>query len=282
VAYGTRALRDVMASPERTVHRIVAALTGLQLSLLQAGGVFVRSAETELIVPMGRRRTAAQRQRHAEYIRDLATTSYTYINLAVARLYDIEGVVRAGLLRRDELNYPNTAAASTAAMAMRTLMLWATMQLSCPDKVADDVRKLVPSIPEQFRQMLTLEHLGRLNFADMTRIAIHYAFLSNDLSHPAAGAKKVHPDTPPHLGPGAARLDLTACGRYLVDNGFDTGILDVLEVEVVRNTLNETSGGRFDEWCAGYANPKRRTPTRFRRGDVSHVATRLWDSTVGW
>jgi hypothetical protein len=280
VVYGTRALRAAMASPQRSVHRIVAALTGLQLSLLQAGGVFVRSAETELIVPVAQR-NPAQRQRHGAYIRDLATTSYTYVNLAVARLHDLRGVVRAGLLPRAELNYPATAAASTAAMGMRTLLLWATLHLAFPDQVDRAVRKLVPSIPAQFRDMLTLDHLMMLNFADMTRIAMHHAFLSGSLAHPAAGATDVHRDTPPHLRP-AARLDLRACGEYLVANGVDTGILDVLEVEAVRNVLNESSHGLFDEWRAGYHNQRRRTPTRFRRGDVSHVATRFWDATVGW
>jgi hypothetical protein len=118
------------------------------------------------------------------------------------------------------------------------------------------------------------------------RLSQRIAFLSGDFTHPAKDTAGWHPATPGHLRPSAnGRLDLDACGRYLTDNGFDTGILDVIQVDRVRRTLDETSGGRFGEWLSTYANLKKRTPARFRRGDVAHVgrfATRLRDSTHGW
>ncbi|MFD0592807.1 hypothetical protein ACFQZ4_09810 [Catellatospora coxensis] len=130
---------------------------------------------------------------HARYIRDLATTSYTYTNLAVARLYDLNCVADTNLVKRSELNIPDTAPASTSMMGMRSLLLWATLHLSFPTRVAKDVRSLLPSVPAAFREMLQLRHLSPLNFADMTRIAMHYAFLQGDFRHPAGGATSFHP-----------------------------------------------------------------------------------------
>jgi hypothetical protein len=174
VIYGSRALHAAMGDPVAQVHRIVAALTGLQLSVLQAGGVFVRSAETELILPMNYSSNEGS-SAHARYIRDLATSAFTYTNLAVARLEDLDGVVKAGIISEREINYPDTAAASTSAMGMRTLLLWATMHLAYPSddyprQQPADINRLIPSIPGYFAKMLRLRHLNPLNFADMTRI----------------------------------------------------------------------------------------------------------------
>ena len=114
---------------------------------------------------------------------------------------------------------------------------------------------------------------------------MHYAFLSGDFRHPATGARGCHPDTPPHLRPRASgTLDLAACGAYLINSGFDTGILDVIEIDRVRRVLDETSDGRYGEWRAGYRNANRRKAERFRRGAVSHIAfaPQLRDPTLGW
>ncbi|WP_327006606.1 hypothetical protein OHA72_04605 [Dactylosporangium sp. NBC_01737] len=281
VIFGSQALDSAMRDPEATVRQIVGALTGLQLSLLQAGGVFIRSAETELIFSI-RYDNPAQRAGHADYIRGLIATSYTYTNLAVARLHDLRDVERSGLVSSADLNYPSTAAASTGMMGMRSLLLWANIHIAYRTELAKQVRTLIPSIPGQFCGMLKLKHLSRLNFADMTRIAMHHAFLSGDFTHPARGAKSWHPDTPEHLRPSAgSTLDLDACGRYLVANGFDTGILDVIQLGAVRQALDETSDGRFTEWRDGYFNPTKRSLVRFNRGDLAYASIRFRDATVG-
>jgi hypothetical protein len=284
VIYGSRALQAAMRDPVPQVHRIVAALTGLQLSVLQAGGVFVRSAETELIIRLNIA-SAERRTEHTGYIRDLATSAFTYTNLAIARLHDLRGVVKTGIIAERDLNYPPTARASTAAMSMRTLLLWATMHLACPDKAYPphlfaDIKKLIPSIPGAFREMLALPDLSPLNFADMTRIAMHYAFLSGDFAHPAQGAKDLHPASPPHLRPGQAGLDLDGCGAYLRANRFDTGILDVIKIESVRRLLDETSDGRYGEWRGSYDNPVRRGPIRFTRGELAPASIVLRDPAI--
>jgi hypothetical protein len=286
VIYGSYALQTAMREAVPQVHRIVAALTGLQLSVLQGGGVFVRSAETELILRMNYS-SQEGRKEHARYIRDLATSAFIYTNLAIARLSDLDGVVEAGIVEERQINYPTTAAASTAAMGMRTLLLWATMHRAYPNKAYPrqqpaDIKELIPSIPGSFRKMLTLRHLIPLNFADMTRIAMHYAFLSGNFQHPAHDATDVHPTTPLHLRPGQARLDLNQCGVYLRTNRFDTGILDVIELDPVRQLLDETSQGRYGEWCSGYHNPFRRSPTRFIRGELVNASSALRDPTIGW
>jgi hypothetical protein len=286
VIYGSRALQAAMGGSAPQVHRIVAALTGLQLSVLQAGGVFVRSAETELILRLNYS-SSERRKEHALYIRDLATSAFTYTNLAVARLYDLQGVVKAGIVAEGDINYPTTAAASTAAMGMRTLLLWATMHLAYPNEKNPrqqpaDISRLIPSIPGYFEKMLTLRHLIPLNFADMTRIAMHYAFLSGSFRHPARDAKGVHPATPEHLRPGQARLDLGSCGAYLRSNGFDTGILDVIELDAVRRLLDEKSQGQYQEWLSSYDNPARRSPIRFTRGELASASVTLRDPTIGW
>lgn len=284
VMYGSRALEAAMRDPAPQVHRIVAALTGLQLSLLQAGGVFVRSAETELILPL-RYSSNERRREHARYICDLATSAYTYTNLAIARLQDLHGVVEAGIVEESDINYPTTAAASTAAMGMRTLLLWATMHLAYPRdaypaELPGNVKTLIPSIPGYFRQMLALQHLTPLNFADLTRIAMHYAFLSGDFRHPAQGAATVHDATPEHLRPGRGQLDLASCEAYLRDNAFDAGILDVIEPDRVRHLLDEACGGRYGEWRSSYVNPVRRSPTRFTRGELDYASIALLDATI--
>jgi hypothetical protein len=231
VRYGSRALYEATHNEAaQTVSRIAAALTGFQLSLLQAGGVFVRSAEAELTFAItGQSR--AERARHGAYMRDLASASLTYTNLAVQRLKDIRDLQASGLLTSEGLNYPPTALASTASMGMRTLLLWAMLHLAFPDEAELDVRPLIKATPGQFHDMLRLRDLSKLNFADMTRIAMQYAFLSGDVRHPATGARDCHPATPDHLRPRASGdLDLDACGRYLIEAGFDTGILDVWAV----------------------------------------------------
>ncbi|GIG59266.1 hypothetical protein Lfu02_36380 [Longispora fulva] len=282
VKYGAWVLRNVVRTEHAlTVSRVMAALTGLQLSLLQAGGVYVRSAETELIVEMGQRVNSRARQWHPEYIRDLATSAYTFTNLAVARLHEIRTAHKAGLVTFRELNYPTTAAASTASMGMRTLLLWATMHLAYPDRQPREVSLLVQSVPAQFCDMLKLEHLSSLNFAEMTRIAMYYAFLSGDFSHPARGARTWHPETPPHLRPTAgALLDLDACDQYLIEKGFDTGILDVLHVDRIFRLLNETSEGRYKSWRDNDANPLKRKPERFTRGPTHMAFAQAWDTTL--
>ena len=284
VIYGSRALQAAMSDPAAQVQRIVAALTGLQLSVLQAGGVFVRSAETELIL---RPNYSSEERRadHARYIRDLATSAFTYTNLAIARLYDLDGVVKAGLADMRDINYPTTAAASTGAMGMRTLLLWATMHLAYPSEETPrqpaDIDRLIPSVPGYFTAMLTLPHLNRLNFADMTRIAMHHAFLTGSFGHPAHDATKMHPETPEHLRPGQARLDLGRCCAYLRANGFDAGILDVIELDPVRRLLDEKSKGRYEEWRSSYDNPARRSPTRFTRGELAFASVAQRDPTIG-
>jgi hypothetical protein len=286
VMYSTKALSQALNDETPNAHRIVAALTGLQLSLLQAGGVFVRSAETELILRMNYS-SQDRRRAHAQYIRDLAASAYTYTNLAVARLHDLRTVVDAGIVREAETNYPNTASASTAMMGMRTLLLWATMHLAYPsgaqpDEAPTDVRTLIPSIPAQFREMLALRHLSPLNFADMTRIALHHAFLSGDFRHPATGAARTHEKTPAHLRPrSSGRLDLDACNAYLRDHEFDGGILDVIELDRVRRLLNESSDGRYEEWRDHYDNPVKRSPTRFTRGELTYASIVRRDPIVG-
>lgn len=285
VMYGTQALVDALNARQPTVRHIIAVLTGLQLSLLQAGGVFVRSAETELILRIpysGRER----RQDHAHYISDLTTSAYVYTNLAVARLHDLRAAVKAGIVREKETNYPATAPASTAMMGMRTLLLWATMRLAYPSAhrgdAPDDVRVLIPSVPGQFRDMLALPHLSPFNFADMTRIALHYAFLAGSLRHPANGATTIHPATPDHLKPSrSGRLDLDACGAYLRTQQFDAGIFDVLELDRVRQLLDETSNGLYQEWRDHYHNPVKRSPTRFTRGELEYASIAIRDATVG-
>ncbi|WP_173077032.1 hypothetical protein [Phytohabitans rumicis] len=281
VIYGNQAYDNALHDGVGDVSRVVAALTGLQLSLLQAGGVFIRSTETELIMPLGDA-TKAERERHAGYIRGLATTSYEYVNLAVARLHDIRDVKRTGLIKDKDINFPATSEAQTVAMGMRTLLLWATMHLACPDSSTSpaDVRALIPSVPAQFREMLTLRRLSALNFADLTRIALHYAFLQDDLDHPAKGAEGIHPATPEHLRP-AGTLDLDACGRFLTENGYDTGILDVIQVDVVRRRLEEESNGRYRAWLADYANPRKRRPARISLSDIVSPSTRI-RATVPW
>jgi hypothetical protein len=284
VRYGSRMLYEAThTEAAQTVSRIAAALTGFQLSLLQAGGVFVRSAEAELTFAFtGWPRD--KQARHGAYMRDLASASLTYTNLAVQRLKDVRDLEATGLLSGEALNYPATSAASTAAMGMRTLLLWAMLHLAYPDGNALDARPLIKATPGQFHDMLRLRHLSKLNFADMTRIALHYAFLSGDLRHPATGARDCHPDTPEHLRPRrSGKLDLNACGRYLIKAGFDTGVLDVIQVERVRRVLDETSGGLYGEWLAKYDNKVRRRPEKFRRGDVSRIAfAQARDATVGW
>jgi len=114
---------------------------------------------------------------------------------------------------------------------------------------------------------------------------MHYAFLSGDFRHPATGARECHPDIPDHLRPRTSgSLDLDACGRYLIECGVDTGILDVIKVPEVRRVLDETSSGRYSEWRATYANPVRRNPGKFRRGAVSRIAfaQQSHDATIGW
>jgi hypothetical protein len=286
VIYGSQALRAAMRDAVPQVHRIVAALTGLQLSVLQAGGVFVRSAETELILRMKYSSQEGSRE-HAWYIRDLATSAFTYTNLAIARLEDLDRVVKAGIVAERDINYPTTAAASTAAMGMRTLLLWATMHLAYPNddyprQQPADISRLIPSIPGYFEKMLTLRHLNPLNFADMTRIAMHYAFLCGSFRHPAHDATDVHPATPEHLRPGQTRLDLNECGAYLRANRFDTGILDVIELDPVCRLLDEKSQGRYGEWRSGYHNPVRRSPTRFTRGELAAASIVLRDPTIAW
>jgi hypothetical protein len=287
VRYGSKALAEAVSNKVfQTVSRVAAALTGFQLSLLQAGGVFVRSAEAELTFAVaGRRRD--QEARHGAYMRDLASTSLTYTNLAVQRLKDIRELETSGLLTEEGINYPITAAASTAGMGMRTLLLWSMLSLAFPEPGTKpiDVKPLIMATPGQFHDMLRLRQLTKLNFADMTRIAMHYAFLSGDFRHPATGARGCHPDTPQHLRPrSSGTLDLNACGRYLIDSGFDTGILDVIQIDRIRRVLDETSDGRYSEWREGYANPKWRKAEKFRRGAVSHIAfaPQLRDPTVGW
>jgi hypothetical protein len=285
VRYGSLALYEATHfEAVQSVSRIAAALTGFQLSLLQAGGVFVRSAEAELTFAVTGR-SAVQQARHGAYMRDLASASLTYTNLAVQRLKDIRELQVSGLLSEEGLNYPATAAASTASMGMRTLLLWAMLHLAFPDTSKLDVRAFIMATPGQFHDMLRLRNLTKLNFADMTRIAMHYAFLSGDLRHPATGARQYHEATPDHLRPRTSgNLDLDACGQYLIDSGYDTGILDVIQVERVRRVLDETSCGRYSEWLAAYANPVRRKPKKFRRGAVSRIAfaPQARDATVGW
>lgn len=287
VRYGSMALQEAMRPGSfQTVSRVAAALTGLQLSLLQAGGVFVRSAEAELTFSVvGRSRE--QQLRHGAYMRDLAATSLTYTNLAVQRLKDIRELEESGLLTEEGINYPITAAATTAAMGMRTLLLWSMLSLAFPNRGERpaDIKPLIMATPGQFHDMLRLKNLTRLNFADMTRIAMHYAFLSGDFRHPATGARGCHPDTPEHLRPRASgTLDLAACGRYLMESGFDTGILDVIQIDRVRRALDETSDGRYGEWREKYANPVQRKALKFRRGSVSHIAfaPRFLDPAVEW
>lgn len=283
VRYGSRMLREVVDNGQiSTVSRIAAALTGFQLSLLQAGGVFVRSAEAELTYPGA---TATDDRPRGSYTRDLSAVAVTYTNLAVQRLKDIRDLEKLRLLTAKEINYPATAAASTAAMGMRTLLLWATLHLAFPDRSGPDVRAFIPGTPGQFHDMLRLRHLNALNFADMTRIAMHFAFLSGDFRHPATGARDSHPDTPEHLRPRSrGELDLRACSQYLIDNGYDAGILDVIRMRRVHRVLDETSDGRFGEWLASYTNRRRRRPETFRRGEVSRVAFagQLRDPVLGW
>lgn len=285
VRYGSRMLFEAThVDTAQTVSRIAAALTGFQLSLLQAGGVFVRSAEAELTYDRADR-SRGERDRHGAYMLDLASASLTYINLALQRLKDIRELEASGLLTGEGLNYPVTASASTASMGMRTLLLWAMVHLAFPGDDKADVRPLIMATPGQFHDMLRLRDLNRLNFADMTRIAMHYAFLSGDFRHPATGARECHPDTPDHLRPRASgNLDLDACGRYLVESKVDTGILDVIKVPEVRRVLDERSSGRYGEWLATYANPVRRNPGKFRRGAVSRIAfaQQSRDATIGW
>jgi hypothetical protein len=285
VRYGSRALDQAThVLSVQTVSRIAAALTGFQLSLLQAGGVYVRSAEAELTYAVTGR-SPVQKTRHGAYIRDLASSSLTYTNLAVQRLKDIRELEAFGLVSAEGLNYPPTSPASTAAMGMRTLLLWATLHLAFPDTDGPDVRTFIKATPGQFHDMLKLPNLTRLNFADMTRIAMHYAFLSGDLRHPATGARGHHPDTPDHLRPRASgKLDLAACGRYLAECGFDTGVLDVIKVERVRQVLDETSSGLYGEWLTAYPNTIKRQPQKFRRGEVSRIAfaSQNRDATIGW
>src|SRR5205823_5777022 len=116
----------------------------------------------------------------------------------------------------------------------------------------------------------------------ITRIAMHYAFLSGDFQNPAQGAADIHPSTPPHLRPGQARLDLSSCGDYLRDNHFDAGILDVCELDPMRRVLDENSQGQYGEWRSSYYNSVRRGPTRFTRGELDYASIALRDATIGW
>jgi hypothetical protein len=276
VWFGSRTLDSAIHTPGTTATQIVAALTGLQLSLLQASGVYIRSAETEIIVPP-KLPNKEERLKHRQYIRVLTATSCLYIDLAVARLKDLDRVMDAGLLSSAEVNLPNTAPASTAMMGMRTILLSATLELAFPGGRTDGRRALVPSVPQQFCEMLGLRHLTRLNFDDMTRLAMHYAFLTGDFTHPARNCRGFNPQTPPHLRPGQAGLDLDACGRYLEANNVDTGILDVIHLASIRRVFDEATSGRYGEWLAAYTNPKKRTAVR----DVNLDPVRLRDLIVG-
>jgi hypothetical protein len=59
-------------------------------------------------------------------------------------------------------------------------------------------------------------------------------------------------------------------------------ILDVIELDPVRQLLNETSQGHYEEWRSGYHNPVRRSPTRFIRGQLANALIALRDPTLGW
>lgn len=82
--------------------------------------------------------------------------------------------------------------------------------------------------------------------------------------------------------PGWTRLDLDSCGAYLRANRFDTGILDVIELDPVRQLLNETSQRHYEEWRSGCHNPVRRSPTRFIRSEFANASIALRDPTIGW
>lgn len=231
-------------------------LEAMGLSLLAAAGVFVRAAESAVIrppygpIPARAKSPAA----HITLLRNFATSAYTLTVLA-NRVFDvIAHAVGDRIIENDPL--PPTARPSAAAMHMRTMLLYAAVELAFDRN--SQVRTLVGGFGEVCRAAFAEcgELFNAFTYGDMTRTVMLYCLLtsSESVANPLHGYKidsdKLREDLPALFSPDTAEITLSACGQHLRHTRADAGMLDQIRTPELRALLNDGDG--LDRWLADY------------------------------
>lgn len=224
---------------------------------LQASGMYMRMLEFRLADPAHRRATASQADAAWRELRLLARLGLGAAGFALNELTAIDDVF--GLPERNSRTRASSKAWSvnTRCMYMRALLLQATLEAVQADRHGAGeahrrrergrVRVFVDAVPRLYAEA-TSWPLTPAFINELTRIALHYAFLSGlGFLRPGAGPTPL----PRHLttaavlrlpnGTAEPRFDVGAATAHLLDQGHDAGILASITHPEVRAALERRS-----------------------------------------
>ena len=170
------------------------------------------------------------------------------------RVFDvIAHAVGDRIIENDPL--PPTARPSAAAMHMRTMLLYAAVELAFDRN--SQVRTLVGGFGEVCRAAFAEcgELFNAFTYGDMTRTVMLYCLLDllrercGDLLHGyKIDSDKLREDLPALFSPDTAEITLSACGQHLRHTRADAGMLDQIRNPRNFGRCSTTATG----WTAGW------------------------------
>lgn len=224
---------------------------------LQASGMYMRIMEFRLADPAHRRASGARAEAAWRELRLLARLGLGAVGFALNELTMINDVF--GLLDQPSRTQASSNAWSvhTRCMYIRALLLQATLEAVEADRRGtgelhrqwerERMRVFLDAVPLLYAEA-THWPLTQNNINELTRAALHYAFLSGmSFLQPSAGPTPL----PRHLtaarmqpgpdGTAEPRFDVDGATQYLLDQGHDAGILASITHPEVHAALERRS-----------------------------------------
>ena len=279
---------------------------------LQASGMYMRMLEFRLADPAHRRATPSRADVTWRELRLLAKLGLGSAGFALNELTKIDEVFELPERRSRAQASSKAWLVNTRCMYMRGLLLQATLEAVEADRCGtgelyerwerERMQVFLNAVPLLYREA-TSRPLSQTYLNELTRIALHYAFLSGmKLLPPGAGPTPL----PPHLkapkawpGPNGRveyRFDVHRATQDLLDQGHDAGILASIAHPEVRAALARRSRPRpirdsgvedspYQEWLETEERiDKLRRAIRLDRmpQGVGAVAAERWQMGQDW